>query len=67
MLNSRVKQTLLLNYITQDNNKVMEDDSNKIIKFHRLEIIIKEAMSTFHSVARVVKRNGRSQIKRPLP
>ena len=36
LLNVRVKRTVILNDITQDNNKVLEDKSNKNVKFHRL-------------------------------
>ena len=50
LLNLRVERTVILNGITKDNNKVLGDKSNKIVKFHRLERIMEEAMSTFQSV-----------------
>ena len=36
LLNSCVEWTLILNDITKDNNKVLEEKSNKNSKFHRL-------------------------------
>ena len=50
LINSHVEQTVILNEITQDNNKVPEEESNKTVKFHRLGRITEEAMSTFKSV-----------------
>ena len=50
LLNSRVEWTMILNYITQDNNKVLGDESNETVKFHRLESITEEYVSTFQSV-----------------
>ena len=37
LLNSRVERTVMLNEITQDNNKVQGDKINEIVKLHRLE------------------------------
>ena len=37
LLNSRVKHTVILNDIHQDNNKVLGEKSNKTFKLHRLE------------------------------
>ena len=34
LLNSHVEITVIQNYITQDNNKLMEDESNKTAKFN---------------------------------
>ena len=36
LLNSHVERTVILNDITQDNNKVLGDESNKTVKFQRL-------------------------------
>ena len=46
LINSRVERTFILNEITQDNNKVPEDNINETIKFHRLERIMEKAVST---------------------
>ena len=37
LLNFRIEQTVILNYITQYNNEVLEYESNKTVKFHKLE------------------------------
>ena len=37
LLNYRVEQTMILNDITQDNNKVLGYESNETAKLHRLE------------------------------
>ena len=50
LINSRVERTFILNEITQDNNKVPEDNINETIKFHRLERIMEKAVSTVQSV-----------------
>ena len=42
-----VKHTLILDDINQDNNKVLEYDITKTVKFHRLERIMEKAVSTF--------------------
>ena len=49
LLNSRVEQTVILNEITQYNNKVLVYYINKTVKFHRMERIMEEAVSTFQS------------------
>ena len=66
LLNFRVEHTVILNDITQDNNKVLEDYSNKTVKFHRLERSMEEAVSTFQSVVEAEQLNGGTQQKRPL-
>ena len=40
----------MLNDINQDNNKVLEHESNKNVKFHRLEKSTEEAVSKLQSV-----------------
>ena len=45
--NPRVECTVVLNDITQENNKALEDDSNKTVKLHIIEKIMYEAVSTF--------------------
>ena len=66
LLNFRVEHTVILNDITQDNNKVLEDYSNKTVKFHRLERSMEEAVSTFQSVVEAEQQNCEPQQKRPL-
>ena len=50
LLHSRVEHTFILNYITQDKNKVLVDNSNETVKFHKLESIMEEDVPTFQSV-----------------
>ena len=50
LLNFRVEQAVILNYITQDNNTVLGYESNKTVKFHGLDRSMEEAVSTFQSV-----------------
>ena len=50
LINPRVECTVIFNGITQDNNKVPEDNINETIKFHRLERIMEKAVSTVQSV-----------------
>ena len=66
LLNQRVERTVILNDITQDNNKDPEDKSKKTVKLHSLQRSMEEAMYTFHSVVKVEQRNGGPQKKRPL-
>ena len=63
ILNSRVERTVILNEITQDNNKVLGEDTNKTVKFHRLERIIGEAVSTFQSMVEAEQLNFGPQQK----
>ena len=63
LLNSRVEQTVILNDITQDKNKVIVDDSNKTVKSHRLERSMEEDVSTFQSVVEVEQQNCGPQQK----
>ena len=63
LLNYRVEQTVILNDITQDNNKVLRDESNKTVNFHRLERSMEEAVTTFQSVVESEQRNGGPQKK----
>ena len=65
LLNYRVERTVILNDITQDNNKVLEDDSNKTVKFHRLERRMEEAVSIFQSVVEAEQKYGGPHQKRP--
>ena len=58
LLNYCVEQTVILNEITQDNNKVLEDDNNKKFRFQRLEKSTDEAVYTFQSVVEEEQRNG---------
>ena len=66
LLHYRVEQTVILNNITQDKNKFLGDKSNETVKFHRLMISMKKAVSIFQSVFEAEQRNGVSQQKRPL-
>ena len=61
ILNPLVEQIVVLNYTTQDNKRVLEDESNKIVKLHRLEMSIDSCMSTFHSMVEAEKHNVRLQ------
>ena len=54
-----------LNDITQDTNKVLEDYSNKTVKFRRLDRIMEEAVSTFHSGVASEQPNGGPQKNGP--
>ena len=40
LLNFHVERTVILNEITQDNNKVLVDKSNETVKFHKMERIM---------------------------
>ena len=53
LLNDCVEWTVILSEITQDNNKVLGDESNETVKFRRLERSMKESVSTFHIVVEV--------------
>ena len=66
LLNSRVEYTVILNDITQDNNKVLGEESNKTFKFCRLERIMEEAVSTFQIVFEAGQLNGGPHKKLPL-
>ena len=56
--NTLLERTLIINDITQDRNKVQGDESNKHVKFHRLEKSMDEALDTFQSVVEAEQRNG---------
>ena len=58
LLNSCVEQTVILNGITEDNNKILVDKSNKTVKFHRLASSMDKAMYTFQSVVDADQQNG---------
>ena len=66
LLHSRVEKIVILNDITQDNNKVLEEESNETAKFHRLENIMEESVSKFQIVVKVKQNNGGTQQKCPL-
>ena len=66
LLNSCVERTVILNDITQDNNKVLGDDINKTVKFHMLERSMEESVSTFQSMVEVEQQNCVPQQKLPL-
>ena len=57
---------MILNDITQDNNKVLEEEINETAKFHRLENIMEESVSKFQIVVKVKQNNGGTQQKCPL-
>ena len=61
LLNYRVEHTVILNDITQDKNKVLRDKRNKTVKFHRLDRIMEEDVSTFQSVVEAKQRNSGPQ------
>ena len=66
LLNSHIEWTVILNYITQENNKVLEDKSNETFKFHRLGRIMEEAVSKFRSVVEFYQQHGEPQQRLPL-
>ena len=66
LLNYFVERTVILNDITQENNKVLGEESNKNVKLHRLERSMEGAVSTFQSVVEAGQRKGGPQKKRPL-
>ena len=51
--NYHVKITVILNDIPHNNNKFLEENINKNIKFHRLDSRMEEAVSKFQSVVEV--------------
>ena len=57
---------MILNDITKDKNKVLDDESNKHVKLHNLEKRMEEAVSTFKSVAEADKWNGGPHQDNPL-
>ena len=63
LLNSHVERTLILNETTQYNNKVLEDESNETVKFHRPEGRMEEYVSTFQSVIEAEQQNCGPQKK----
>ena len=65
LLNHQVEHTVILNDITQDNNKVLGDKSSKNVKFHRMEGRTEELVSTFQSVVELEQQNGGPQKKQP--
>ena len=66
ILSYRVEQTVILNDITQENNNFLEDESKQNAKFHKLERIMENSVSTLQSVVEAEQRNYGPQIKRPL-
>ena len=57
---------MILHNITKDNNKVLEYESNKNAKFHRMDRSMEEAVSTFQSAVEAEQLNGWPQKKVPL-
>ena len=66
LLNTRVEQTVIINDINQDNNKVLVYEINKTVKFHNLDRSTEEAVSTFQNMVELEQRNGGPQQKLPL-
>ena len=66
LLNYRVERTVIINDITQDNNKVLGDKSNKTVNFHRLERSMEEAVSKFKIVVEAEQWKVGPQQKQPL-
>ena len=64
-LNSCVECTAILNDITQDNNKVLGDNSNKTVKLHRLDRIMEESVYKFQSVVEAGQQNSGPHKKYP--
>ena len=57
--------TVILNGITQDNNRVLEEEINETVMFHRMERSIEESVSNFQSMIEAEKHNVGLQQKRP--
>ena len=66
LLNSHLERTVIINDITQDNNKVLEYESNGTVKFHTLEKSMEEAVSTLNILIVADQQNGGPNKKRPL-
>ena len=66
LLNSHLERTVIINDITQDNNKDLGYKSNETVKLHRLDRSMEEALSTFQSVVEAKQRNDGTQQKRTL-
>ena len=66
LLYPRLELTVILNTITQDNNKVLEDDNNETVKFYKMERSTEETVSTFQSVFKAEQWNSGTQKIRPL-
>ena len=58
LLNPHVEWTVILNDITQENNKIHGDKSKITDKFHVMERSMEEAVSTLQSVVEVEQQNG---------
>ena len=58
LLNYRVEWKVILNDITQDKNKVLGYNSNKTVRFYRLDRSIDEAVPIFQRVVEAEQRNG---------
>ena len=63
LLKPRVERTVILNYISQDNNKFLEDNSNEPVKLHSLESSMEESVFKFQSGVEAEQQNGRLQQK----
>ena len=48
---------MILNDITHDINKVLEDESYETVKFHRLKRSMEESVDTLQSVATLDQHN----------
>ena len=58
LLNYRVEKKLILNDITQDSNKVLEDKIKKTFKLHMLEKSFDKSVYKFQSVVDSEQQNG---------
>ena len=67
LLNMRTERAILFNDITQDNNKVLEDENTEMVQFHALEERMRETLEVFQSVAKAEEREGGTQEKRACP
>ena len=64
LLNSCIERKVILNEITEDNNYVLGDESNKTVKLHRLGRSMEESVSIFKSVVEAEQQNGGTQRKK---
>ena len=66
LLNPLIERKVILNAITQENNKVVGDEINKTVKLHMMDRSTEEAVSTFQSVIEAEQLNIGPHKKIPL-
>ena len=66
LLNYCVERTVMLNDITQNNNKVLKSERNKTVKLHKPERNMEESVSTLQSVVETEQRSVEPHKKLPM-